>query len=410
MGDSLNELVRFLAGRDVFGSGQFKSLSMDSEADLGIQLGSKVALVRVNMEASDGSIHALPVVIKQQMENEPSRISRDTAAMFHNEITMYKEILPFLDTSNSMSYPRMYYGLATLGEDWTKDVIIVENIKQYDFKLCKDRVFLDFNHISVSIKKIAELHSWSYNAKHTDPIQFNKIKNKLKKVNTTVNKNFDFQLAIFLCMKRGIDALIDQGKEVELLQNFLDIIKSVFSVQRLLFEPVEPFGAIIHGDYCKNNVFYKYDSDRKPIDCAFFDLQLAKYSSPAIDLSFFLYMHTTEEMRSKYWDIFLTIYWDTVKSNVYKDIKLPTFKEFKDHFATKALHGFIHSSFFVPRMLDDQSSTVDPQTLSNDDRIKNFLLMGGDEARVKVCEIAAHFFENKYIHTFLDYYTKTYSY
>jgi len=59
-----------------------------------------------------------------------------------------------------------------------------------------------------------------------------------------------------------------------------------------LMEPKEPLAVLCHGDFCRNNMLFRYDSG-KPCDAVFFDFQTVKYASPTIDLSLFMYLNTS---------------------------------------------------------------------------------------------------------------------
>jgi hypothetical protein len=46
---------------------------------------------------------------------------------------------------------------------------------------------------------------------------------------------------------------------------------------------------------------FRYDSG-KSCDAILFDFQTLKYASPTIDLSFFMYLNTSSELRNQHWD------------------------------------------------------------------------------------------------------------
>ena len=68
-----------------------------------------------------------------------------------------------------------------------------------------------------------------------------------------------------------------------------------------LMQPEEPLAVLCHGDFCRNNILFRYDSG-KTCDAVFFDFQQVKYASPAIDLSVFMYLNTSSELRNQHWD------------------------------------------------------------------------------------------------------------
>jgi len=68
-----------------------------------------------------------------------------------------------------------------------------------------------------------------------------------------------------------------------------------------LIEPKEPLAVLCHGDFRRNNVFFRNDSG-KPCDSVLFDFQTVTYSSPTIELSLFMYLNTSSEIRNQHWD------------------------------------------------------------------------------------------------------------
>lgn len=100
------------------------------------------------------------VVVKLKLRDENMRILFKIDKQFHNEITMYEKIIPFLfKCHRSMAgvedWPtlvRFFYGLNKCGEFFEKDLIVLENINPLGFRLSEDRLFIDYDHLLIALR------------------------------------------------------------------------------------------------------------------------------------------------------------------------------------------------------------------------------------------------------------------
>ena len=79
------------------------------------------------------------------------------------------------------------------------------------------------------------------------------------------------------------------------------------------------FSVIGHGDTWTPNFLIhneKIDDKDFPVSAIMIDFQLARFASPAIDLSFFFYSCTTQELREQYFDVLIKTYHESLCSFV----------------------------------------------------------------------------------------------
>nr|XP_024215545.1 uncharacterized protein LOC112210431 [Halyomorpha halys] len=298
---ALEPIVATLVADGVFGNVCYLGLETDVTVK-GTQFLSDLTFINLKVDGPKGK-EVMPLVIKLPRNNAEESWNR--YAMFHNEITMYYEILSYFGVETNF-YPQLFYGLATNGVEPEKDLLVLENLKYKNFLLSKTILFLDIDHISIAIKKIAEFHKESF-------IQMAK---KFKVIDSPPAFHHEFEVINAACIERGVKPIIKKNASVDLLTEFLNLLKHPIKMKDFISSPEEPYVVICHADFCNNNILYKFDENEKPIDCVFFDFQFSNYGSPAIDISFFLYLHTTAELREKYWDKILKLYWDTLRKRV----------------------------------------------------------------------------------------------
>lgn len=88
----------------------------------------------------------------------------------------------------------------------------------------------------------------------------------------------------------------------------IEILFDLKRTMRQILEPQEPTAVLCHGDFNRNNLFFRYDDSGKPVDAMVFDMATIRYGSPTFDLSFLLYMNTDSQFRDEHWDKLLDTY------------------------------------------------------------------------------------------------------
>jgi len=104
------------------------------------------------------------VLIKLKPRDEKLREKRKIDFQFHNEITMYERVIPFLfQCHRSMAglgdcptLPRYFYGRNKSGKFIEKDLVILEDVNPLGFKLCEERLFIDYDHLIIALQALAK--------------------------------------------------------------------------------------------------------------------------------------------------------------------------------------------------------------------------------------------------------------
>jgi hypothetical protein len=126
-----------------------------------------------------------------------------------------------------------------------------------------------------------------------------------------------------------------------------------------------------------------------------------KYASPAIDLSLFMYMNTSSELRNQHWDDLFGEYHATLTRTLARilgcsvDELLPDYglDEFRKDFVAHGFYGYMISSFFLGQMSVDREDLVDFNIMTRRnvrDLAHAFLLQGGELVSQQVADILKH--------------------
>lgn len=201
----------------------------------------------------------------------------------------------------------------------------------------------------------------SYIAKHKDPVGFQEAIADIR--NTQWNADGHWYIghkSLQMYSRRGIDRLLkrsggdgDASTDSDLMRRFNGLVEDQDVTLRRALEPSEPTSVLCHGDFNRNNMLFRYDGDTgRPTDVLLFDFGTPRYGSPALDLSFMLYMNTSRQLRDRQWDELLDIYCATLAAAVPSGVRVPDRAELDAEMVASAVFGYAHVSFFLPKQAD----------------------------------------------------------
>ncbi|KAE8573647.1 uncharacterized protein [Halyomorpha halys] len=401
---NFNRVISDIIDEGYFGNVTYIDLQPDKDVNISAQFASSLRFFSLTVKEKEKK-EVFSIVVKLPCIDPTPREARNCNVMFDNEVNMYKDILPSLGVDKKM-YPKMFYGISNSSTNPNRDLLILENMKSQNYVPSSHKIFLDFDHISLVIKKLAAFHSLSYIFKNRDRNGFYRIKDKLKEVVLPTSVQNRLEVIHFATMERGIKPLLPLYDN---LKKVLKLLQSPYKIRKMISYPEEPYPVICHGDFCNNNILYKYDGSGIPVDCAFLDFQLSQYSSPAIDLFFFLYMHTTSSFRERYWDVVLEMYWINLKNSLPSDVMIPGFDDYMKHFGKRALYGYMICSWFLPSIMDHHPVTKsDYADLSLEEKVARFVTIAGEEGEKVICEVVSHLLSKNYIDDLIEFYEEKY--
>lgn len=203
---------------------------------------------------------------------------------------------------------------------------------------------------------------------------------------------------------RGVNALRDSdvvGEYAGRLDRVQAMLNGESSTMTELLRPVEPTAVLCHGDFCRNNLLFRYDPvTGRPVDAVVLDPATSRYASPAVDLSFLLYMNTSDADRAARWDEYVAAYLAGVADVTPADRPSPPLDAAAVHAEMRAsgLYGYAHCSFFLPAMVDVRPPDVERLTRCTDDeRIDMINESGGTDADKLLASIVRHMVDRRYV-------------
>ncbi|GFG31622.1 hypothetical protein Cfor_03200 [Coptotermes formosanus] len=363
--------------------------------------------LELTFENQEPEVHSL--LVKVSPEHPIYRKYVDTDALFHNERLMYMEFIPLVeeflrnrqvDLLREL-FAKCYYAESCAAYVDRSDIIVLEDMVPRGFTTSAERLVLDYEHCAVALRQLARYHALSYGMKNLEPSRFHAMVRKIR-ANNSVNSSSEYAKYFWKPTSYRAVKYLEGRQEMDqvTLDRLKDRLEDAGQLLMDLLAPKEPLAVLCHGDFCRNNILFRYVSG-KPCDAIFFDFQTVKYASPAIDLSFFMYLNTSSELRSQHWDDLFGEYHATLigtlahilgcsVEELLQDYGLEAFqKEFVDH----GFYGYMICSFFLPQMLADRKDRIDHAILFEktlDEVGSVYAGYGGESASRHLADILKH--------------------
>ncbi|XP_018316629.1 uncharacterized protein [Mycetomoellerius zeteki] len=286
------------------------------------------------------------------------------SGLFQTEISMMSDTL---DKMNKMLDPKhRLSGKSLYVQNENPTLLAIEDLAPLGFRMACRLSGLDLTHCILALRGIARFHAASVAVCEKEPKQqdiygrgmFSSLQpSELKSFFSMSVKALADEVATWPEMKKyadKIDKLVDHIYEI-----------GTDATRR----SDDEFNVINHGDVWVNNMLFKYDNDDNPIDHIFVDFQLCIYTSPALDLLYFLSTSPSPDVVENKRDILLNEYLGTLSTTMKQlDCKTqpPTMEELKAVLKRRASYGMIASFTVLPIVLCCKTEAKDLGELITD--------------------------------------------
>lgn len=360
------------------------SVILINQFELGFHAASVMYEAEMNLEENESqNVHFL--LVKTMPTSAMIRSLMNSADQFFNESKIYSEIVPLLlqtcaappyedmkaerPSSNLTAaydlFPKCYY----VSPDPENGMIVLQDLRNLGYKIGGDEVMLmDYEHIVVALEGLARFHAMSYAMKKKDlqkyedhiVTQIRDARRFLKKQATIdpMDEGYPRVLrctTMLLLNKFEEKQLNVDGLYTEKINWLMERIDNCSELLSELLSPDEPLAVLCHGDFNRNNMLFRYDSNNRPSGVKFFDFQNPYYASPAIDFSFFMFVNASPELWANCWDDMFSIYHRTLLDAISEFLNCPqkalhpefSLETFKRQFSKYCLYGFMLATSFI---------------------------------------------------------------
>lgn len=205
----------------------------------------------------DGKINKENVSLKLMLKLAPTddryRVSGAVTAMFAREIFVYSKVFSqYQDLQKSLKsqyvIPKCYY----ICNDYCKEALAIQNMCENGFLPFIHSMFLEVDHLVVSLKSLAKFHALSLIMEIKETELFEEVKNICLPLSVNTNKRY-----MDILIDRLEKALLkfDNTNYIPLLRNLKDNCSKYIEDVYLSSEK----NCLCHGDIWKENILYKYE-------------------------------------------------------------------------------------------------------------------------------------------------------
>lgn len=262
------------------------------------------------------------IILKSFPANIARRKTFRSDTFFSNEIKFYEVILPaLLDfqagktvTDPFVSCPKVFASISN-GDD---DFLALEDLGIHGYGNAVRQEGIDYPHCKKILETFAKFHALSFAFKDQHPEEYKKIAALVPEVYYNP-KYWEWYKGFWnlLCIC-SIDAIEKEYpntiyekkvKEFATDATYLKMIKAADSNAK---------SAVIgHGDSWTPNFLFKYqEGTTLPTDSMMIDFQLARSASPILDVAFFIYACSSQELRNDKYDDMLKYYHGVLSTQI----------------------------------------------------------------------------------------------
>lgn len=378
------------------------------------------------------------MIVKIMKGDETFRKLSRSDMLCTNEVFIYKNVIPCFKNyvkDCDISFdpdkwaPKIYYadsGIFPKLSEEKETILAMENLKPHGFRL-GPRLNLNKKHVELMVNCIATFHSASYAMKINKEPKYQELVDGLVPfsfLNENGEENEVYKISYTYALERLFNyAEKTQSNDRKFLKDLMSIKDQYLHRPAILMETLmktdEIFSIILHGDYNRNNVLFKFDSQSEnddPKEIRMIDFQEVRYATPAIDLTFFMYMNISMDLLPSIWDDLMKLYHETLFKSLteilqcsYEDKRLISYnyENFIKHLNTHAFYGAMVATYFMPWMASPEDECKQMSELAETNmydpelrRLTN--ICGGDFVSERMISIMKHASDKGFMNIFED--------
>ncbi|XP_043283582.1 uncharacterized protein [Venturia canescens] len=239
-------------------------------------------------------------------------------------------------------------------------LLVIEDLSPYGFRMADRLAGLDLQHCILALRGLGRFHASSIAVYEKD------FKNGTVPYNKGMfnRKHPDEMKRFFTLGMRALGTEILNWSElgparVEYSEKLLKLADHSYdkAADTMILKEDE-FNVINHGDFWVNNMLFRYNDENKVLDHMFVDFQMCSYTSPAIDLLYFLNTSISPDVDLNHRDTILKEYLNTLKESMSKfgcETRPPTMADLKKSLSEREFYGILSACTISPVVLVEKS-------------------------------------------------------
>lgn len=286
--------------------------------------------------------------------------NRELLEVFKTEIQMMENTLVKMnDVLKEQDYrlsARVLY--SEMGDP---SFIVLEDLAPIGYRMADRQAGLDLQHCILAMRGLAKFHASSVAVCEKEPEQ------KLSYTRGMYHKDYPETAKTFTATAmRGFSTEVATWSELENRANeysekLLKLSKVCYDRGIESIEPIEDeFQVINHGDFWVNNMLFRYNENGNVTDHIFVDFQVCFWSSPAIDILYFLNTSTSCDVYVDHREALIEEYHDTLTKTMIEiecETQPPSMAALQKSLKYHGYYGFMSACLTLPFALMDKSDT-----------------------------------------------------
>ncbi|XP_011166867.2 uncharacterized protein LOC105200819 [Solenopsis invicta] len=294
-----------------------------------------------NGDSDERDSDELAIMLKRPTLLETNRLLNLVDYQFHNEILFYQTY-----AQPGENFAKCFYANERPPID---SVIALENVNKRQYCPCPYTYDAPLEYTLAAFREMGRFHGKGYAMKELQRDKFFDIVKQIQECRYD-KRRYNCKNFIDIIATRAVDYLRNHGHDV----TFCDKMEALFSkaydnVIMKAVEPREPLSTLCHGDFTLSNTLFKTDNGGHR--AMLIDFALCRYSTPVVDLSSYLCLCCSNEVRKdKFFEI-MRVYHDALKEYLLEagvsNIEKYSYEALLDDFRRGGLFGFILASFYL---------------------------------------------------------------
>ena len=287
------------------------------------------------------------------------------AGVFDTEITMMMDTLKKM---NDMLGYENRLGSRVLHVRMERPLcLILEDLAPLGFRMADRQAGLDLDHSLLAMRGLGKFHASSVALCEKEPKQKSNYRKGLFS-DEYPKEMVAFFTAGFLALANEIEQWSELDKSYA--RKLRALSSRLYSLgTEAIKRRDDQFNVINHGDCWVNNMLFRYENG-KPVQHIFVDFQMCVYTSPAIDLIYFMSTSPAAEVYKNSMDELLNEYQRTLSITM-KQLSCkttpPSVHEIKQYMREREICALMYSVTALPIMLLDKSDAKDIDKLVSAD-------------------------------------------
>ncbi|CRL06030.1 CLUMA_CG019012, isoform A [Clunio marinus] len=276
----------------------------------------------------------------------------DKVPNFHlSEMETYRNILPKLRMVHPLAKVNNGFFPEVFKIDRENNALILEDLSEKGYVMADRFKGLDFNHVKLSLEKLALMHASSMIIQEREPNTF--VRSTTGFFSRENNDGVPIIYSLF-------DAFCEEMSKCEVYAYYFEKIRkmrtNLIENGRKAFDvDNNDINVMMHGDFWTNNIMFRYDKNGLPIDAKILDYQFTAYGSPVLDLLYFIMSSTTEELREHKMETMMQFYYHQLRKTAEKlncKKPIPSLHSFYCTVSKRLNYAFITCFLLLPVMID----------------------------------------------------------